>query len=427
MPSDMSSSSETSMWHKLKQQQLPAWKPTVSTRGIVGLYMAFGGVFIAVGVFLFLESQSVREYSADYTDVETSKYQVGSVMINIDQDMPAPIYLYYQLENFYQNHRRYVKSKDDNQLKGVQPLPMTKEALDSGCSPWTMAEDGRPHYPCGLIARSVFNDSFLVSVPDGDSWKHLDLDESASTIAWPSDVRDKFRNVNPEAYVDRAGHMMGTSEASQEDLQYQEKMEMWIVKRFPPVKCVEVKTKENGIEHDYVPVYVAEKTVKGKDGKEFKVADCEGYSVENHVRPTKCRFERKGQPFDCRNHPRYKEVKQEDWGVESGHFIVWMRVAGLPKFRKLFGKIDKDLEAGTKLKVTFVDNFPVKSFNGRKAIVLSTATWMGGKNSFLAYGYIVVGAICFVFGLFVLIRNQGRVMVASRDASRLLEQAETRQ
>ena len=29
------------------------------------------------------------------------------------------------------------------------------------------------------------------------------------------------------------------------------------------------------------------------------------------------------------------------------HFIVWMRTAGLPNFRKLWARIDGDLEAGT--------------------------------------------------------------------------------
>ena len=28
------------------------------------------------------------------------------------------------------------------------------------------------------------------------------------------------------------------------------------------------------------------------------------------------------------------------------HFVVWMRTAGLPDFRKLWGKIESDLSAG---------------------------------------------------------------------------------
>ena len=36
-------------------------------------------------------------------------------------------------------------------------------------------------------------------------------------------------------------------------------------------------------------------------------------------------------------------------GAKSEHFIVWMRTAGLPNFRKLYGRIDYDLEVGTTL------------------------------------------------------------------------------
>jgi hypothetical protein len=36
----------------------------------------------------------------------------------LDADIIAPVYVYYQLDNFYQNHRRYVKSRSFSQLKG---------------------------------------------------------------------------------------------------------------------------------------------------------------------------------------------------------------------------------------------------------------------------------------------------------------------
>ena len=30
----------------------------------------------------------------------------------------GPVYVYYQIDNFYQNHRTYVKSRENKQLKG---------------------------------------------------------------------------------------------------------------------------------------------------------------------------------------------------------------------------------------------------------------------------------------------------------------------
>jgi hypothetical protein len=78
--------------------------------------------------------------------------------IAIPNDIKPPILFYYRLTNFYQNHRRYVKSVDIDQLKGK-----AKSAADinSGdCTPLNTNEDNKPYYPCGLIANSMFNDTF---------------------------------------------------------------------------------------------------------------------------------------------------------------------------------------------------------------------------------------------------------------------------
>jgi len=40
------------------------------------------------------------------------------ITLEVKETMKAPVFVYYQLDNFYQNHRRYVKSKDYKQLMG---------------------------------------------------------------------------------------------------------------------------------------------------------------------------------------------------------------------------------------------------------------------------------------------------------------------
>ena len=63
--------------------------------------------------------------------------------------------MYYGLTNFYQNHRRYVKSRNDNQLRGVKQSKSTDD-----CDPFYMTENDTTRYyyaPCGAIANSMFN------------------------------------------------------------------------------------------------------------------------------------------------------------------------------------------------------------------------------------------------------------------------------
>lgn len=56
--------------------------------------------------------------------------------------------------NYYQNHRRYVKSIDSDQLKGAAK---SRSDISGGdCKPVDVLGD-LPIFPCGLIANSVFN------------------------------------------------------------------------------------------------------------------------------------------------------------------------------------------------------------------------------------------------------------------------------
>jgi hypothetical protein len=103
--------------------------------------------------------------------------------------MKAPVFLYYKLNNFYQNHRRYVASRSDQQLHGdivkvsslkrqCAPGPYafnttTNMSLDgeyyiqrpyrSNSSEVDNKLDSRLVIPCGLVAWSLFNDTIGVN------------------------------------------------------------------------------------------------------------------------------------------------------------------------------------------------------------------------------------------------------------------------
>lgn len=123
------------------------------------------------------------------------------------------MYVYYQLDNFYQNHRRYVKSRDYKQLGGVE---RSADEVKTTCDPIVLNSDLAPQItksingtplvptnvanPCGLIAKSYFTDSYSLyptSIVNGKtvtSKQSITIDDS--NIAWNSDVKYKFKNLD---------------------------------------------------------------------------------------------------------------------------------------------------------------------------------------------------------------------------------------
>jgi hypothetical protein len=94
-------------------------------------------------------------------------------------------------------------------------------------------------------------------------------------------------------------------------------------------------------------------------------------------------------------------------GITDEHFIVWMRTAALPQFRKLYGRIDGPFKKGQTLTFNITANYEVGSFDATKSLVISTVGEFGGKNEALGIAYVVVGTLSlfmsFVFALKQLI------------------------
>ncbi|CAL9686620.1 unnamed protein product [Knipowitschia caucasica] len=94
-------------------------------------------------------------------------------------------------------------------------------------------------------------------------------------------------------------------------------------------------------------------------------------------------------------------------GFINQDFLVWMRRAALPNFRKLYRRITEgDYAQGLpkgnySLDISY--NYPVIEFEGRKKVMFSNVSWMGGKNEFLGIAYLVIGSLCLVMSLVMLI------------------------
>jgi len=84
--------------------------------------------------------------------------------------------------------------------------------------------------------------------------------------------------------------------------------------------------------------------------------------------------------------------------MTNPHFMVWMKTAGLPNFRKLWAVINQTLPAGN-YEIHITNNYPASAFNGEKWIYISSAGPFGGINVFLSWAYILVGVACLGFSV----------------------------
>lgn len=88
--------------------------------------------------------------------------------------------------------------------------------------------------------------------------------------------------------------------------------------------------------------------------------------------------------------------------LARGSFMNWMKIAGLPTFRKLYGKYDGDIAKGSyEIKFTSNSIYP----QAKKYLVFSNLNWIGGKNPQLGFTYCITGCIFLACGLFFLVRH----------------------
>ncbi|KAF5752725.1 putative ALA-interacting subunit 2 [Tripterygium wilfordii] len=188
-------SGRSKAYYQFTQQSLPACKPVLTPKWIISTFLLLGVICIPIGLVTLQASRNVVEivdrYDTEcipeaYKSNRMSYIKDSSILKNcsrilkVHKYMKAPIYVYYQLDNFYQNHRRYVKSRSDKQL-----LYGLKYNDTSSCAPEEL-NNGLPVVPCGLIAWSLFNDTFTFI------HGRKELKVNRKNIAWKSDRDHKF-------------------------------------------------------------------------------------------------------------------------------------------------------------------------------------------------------------------------------------------
>jgi hypothetical protein len=189
---------------KCSQQEMRAMRPTL-TPTYSSLLLLLASLFcISFGFIAHEKSKEIAELEARYDDRcregffgaseptseedllrstgsgTTCRVSLGAA----SEDMKAPIYVYYGISSMYQNHRRFVRSRSNEQLMGQT------ESGGVTCDPKNMV-NGEKINPCGLAAWSTFNDTFTVNV-DG-----LPRAVSDKDISWKGDREFKFANYVP--------------------------------------------------------------------------------------------------------------------------------------------------------------------------------------------------------------------------------------
>eukprot|EP00668_Euglena_longa_P041490 GGOE01054627.1.p1 GENE.GGOE01054627.1~~GGOE01054627.1.p1 ORF type:complete len:394 (+),score=118.66 GGOE01054627.1:41-1183(+) len=348
-----------------KQQRLPAWQPILSPPWVICCFFLVAVVFIPIGALVIVASGQVVEYEVQYAgDASSCKNPAAGVRceewvsITLKADMEPPVYMYYKLENFYQNHRRYAKSRSDTQLSGssvdygsisdCEPVRYPGELQSTGSAGSGISN---LYAPCGLIAWSMFNDSFTVFVTDPSSNCSSDTTSCGSPVCvgylkafpMPSDVP-----TNP-ACTDN-----GVAWDSDVDRKF--------------------KAPYSSGDTTYIQSYVGSPTFYYSEGPSNTSA-----LIEGHAMPV--------------------QTDQD--------FMVWMRIASLPTFRKLYRIFPSysGFKKGSVVWIRIYNRFPVSSFGGKKYIILSTTSWIGGKNYFLGIAYVVVGCLCFLLGVIFAIKH----------------------
>lgn len=262
----------------------------------------------------------------------------------------GPVYLTYELTAFHQNHRRYVRSRSEAQLRGGgdgfpwEDGKKKKKSFSSSsaittptCAPretaTTTTEAGEASssviVPCGLVAWSNFNDTFSLEAVVVSDAAAAGGDNNATTTTTTTTVPLSLDAAPLRSRADLLG-------------------------RFSP--------------------------------RVFPSAS-----------------------FESGDDPAARgggALPLDQSLADAAALQVWMRPAALPSFRKpagvVVGGVDgvertqplSSLPAGAVVRVTVANRFNSYRYGGTKSVALTTRSWLGGRNPFLGWAGVGVGGGC---------------------------------
>ena len=292
---------------KLLRQELKSYTPEWNAKCSIITDIIIMISCFSIGITMLYFSKRYSMIEINYTNCinnipsyERNK-KICTIPFKIEKRIESPVFIYYKLGNFFLNHRNLVESKSWKELRGEEGN------TESNCkNSYLMSEmfpKNSPYYinewgynfseseissPCGLWARSFFNDTYNLTFSNG-------------------------------TYI---------------------------------------KINEFNITNEYLKE------------KFFK---------------------------------RRKDYKNKQWiDVENEHFINWMNIETSHNFKKIWGRIDNNLEPGNySLFVKY--NYDIKKYEGEKYFCISNANKFGINNLF-GYFFIAIGIYLLIIILLLWVK-----------------------
>lgn len=191
----------------LTQQRLLWLNPIFKPKVVLLIFFGIGIIFISIGIIIMLSFTSIQEKVIDYTDCtnrnnpsvmckEEIRLQPNATErdcycteeFTLEENWDKDVFMYYGLDNFYQNDRHYVVSRNDSQLFGQINDYDDSDTIFRCLDPFYKDANDTTYFPCGAIANSMFSDVITLK------YNESNVSMIRTGIAWESDKKHKFKN-----------------------------------------------------------------------------------------------------------------------------------------------------------------------------------------------------------------------------------------
>ena len=173
----------------------------------------------------YIQIQNGKKFFFKIKIYSTVDKQECYLTFNITEKISNPSYIYYELDNFYMNHRDFVKSKIFTQLRGEVDVDKNN---NSNCNGAIYMKDIYGHInsnktyhnekikmnrekdldpnafaiPCGLIAKAFFNDEYQLYKKNITN-SRINIDEEGIANDYDKDYMYKnFENWKDKQWLD---------------------------------------------------------------------------------------------------------------------------------------------------------------------------------------------------------------------------------